>query len=241
MFAHRLQEIQQRIAEAATRSGRGLHQVRLIAVSKTHGPERIAEAYAAGLRDFGESRVQEAEDKFIPQFRARGGDGTQLHAQAAAGYADLRLHLIGRLQTNKVKKVPGLFDCVHSVDREQLLLELDKRLSSPLDLLIQVNTSGEEQKQGVRSIDGAAALLHSSLSCRYVRVVGFMSMAPYTTDTGTIRRCFAATRKLAELCRERFPELPLPELSMGMSNDYELAVEEGATMVRVGSALFGEE
>ncbi len=230
-LTERLSEIQENIAAAAARSGRQPEDVQLIAVSKTHTISSVIEAYEAGLRNFGESRVQEAEEKFH--------GGTEL--------ADLKLHLIGRLQSNKAKKVPGLFCCVHSVDRESLVQELNKRVqesehpsTAQLDILIQLNTSGEEQKQGVSSYETARDLIRASRNCSAVRVVGFMTMAPFTDDTELIRQCFIATREIAQRCREQFPDLPLHELSMGMSNDYEIAVEEGATMVRVGSALFGD-
>lgn len=230
-LTERLSEIQENIAAAAARSGRQPEEVQLIAVSKTHTISSVMEAYEAGLRIFGESRVQEAEEKFH--------GGTEL--------ADLKLHLIGRLQSNKARKVPGLFSCVHSVDRESLVQELNKRVQdsgqpseAKLDILIQLNSSGEEQKQGVSGYEAARELIAASRDYPAVRIVGFMTMAPYTDNTELIRRCFVATREIAQRCREQFPDLPLHELSMGMSNDYEIAVEEGATMVRVGSALFGE-
>ncbi|TVR90132.1 MAG: YggS family pyridoxal phosphate-dependent enzyme [Spirochaetaceae bacterium] len=230
-LTERLSEIQEKLAAAAGRSGRTKEDVRLIAVSKTHDVSAVREAYEAGVRDFGESRVQEAEEKF----------------HGLTDLQDIRLHLIGRLQSNKAKKVPGLFACVHSVDRDSLLYELDKRVQelgsiseNQLEILIQLNTSGEEQKQGVASYEAACELLSVAHRCMALRVTGFMTMAPYTNDTALIRRCFAATREIAERCRLQFPDMPLKVLSMGMSNDYEIAIEEGATMVRVGSALFGE-
>ncbi len=230
-LTERLSQIQEKIAAAADRSGRNRKDVQLIAVSKTHGISAVREAYEAGLRNFGESRVQEAEEKF----------------HGLADLSDIKLHLIGRLQSNKAKKVPGLFSCVHSVDRDSLLHELNKRVQelgsiseSPLDILIQLNTSGEEQKQGVYGYKAACELLKVSRDCPALQVLGFMTMAPYTNDPEPIRRCFATTRDIAERCRAQFPDMPLKVLSMGMSNDYEIAIEEGATMVRVGSALFGE-
>lgn len=230
-LTERLSAIQEKIAEAAARSGRHPENVRLIAVSKTHNLSAVKEAYEAGLREFGESKVQEAEEKFR--------DLTQL--------PDLKLHLIGRLQSNKAKKVPGVFSCVHSVDRESLLLELNKRMTesmpasdSRLDILIQFNSSGEVQKQGVSGYKEVYDLIGASRNCPKLHIVGLMTMAPFTDDTETIRQCFRATRDVAQRCREKFPDLPFYELSMGMSNDFEIAIEEGATMVRVGSALFGE-
>lgn len=230
-LTERLSAIQEKIAEAAVRSGRHPENVRLIAVSKTHNLSAVKEAYEAGLREFGESKVQEAEEKFRHL--------TQL--------PDLKLHLIGRLQSNKAKKVPGVFSCVHSVDRESLLLELNKRMTesmpasdSRLDILIQFNSSGEVQKQGVSGYEEVYDLIVASRNCPKLHIVGLMTMAPFTDDTETIRQCFRATRDVAQRCREKFPDLPFHELSMGMSNDFEIAIEEGATMVRVGSALFGE-
>ena len=230
-FTERLSVIQEKIAQAARRSGRSKDAVQLIAVSKTHDISAVREAYDAGLRNFGESRVQEAEEKFC----------------STTEFSDVKLHLIGRLQSNKAKKVPGLFSCVHSVDRESLLHELNKRVKESnaiseggLDILIQLNTSGEEQKQGVPSYTAACELIAAAQACPALRIRGFMTMAPYTDDTELIRRCFVAARSIAEQAGEQFPDLALDALSMGMSNDYEIAIEEGATMVRVGSSLFGE-
>jgi pyridoxal phosphate enzyme (YggS family) len=212
----RLAEVQGRIAQAARAAGRDPASITLVAVSKTHGAERVRELLEAGHRVFGENRVQEAEEKF-PALKAE--------------YADLRLHLIGPLQTNKARDAVALFDVIESVDRERLAATLSKemaRAGRQLACYVQVNTGEEPQKAGVlpRDVDGFVA------SCRDVHklpIVGLMCIPPVGEEPALH---FALLAKMAA-------RNGLAELSMGMSADYETAVRLGATHVRVGTALFG--
>lgn len=214
--ADRLAEVQGRIAQAARAAGRDPASVTLIAVSKTHGAERVRELLEVGHRVFGENRVQEAEEKF-PALKAE--------------HADLRLHLIGPLQTNKARDAVALFDAIESVDRERLAATLAKemaRVGRRPACYIQVNTGEEPQKAGVlpRDVDAFVA------SCRDVHklpIVGLMCIPPVDEEPALH---FALLAKMAA-------RNGLAELSMGMSADYETAVRVGATHVRVGTALFG--
>jgi len=214
--AEHLAEVNRRIAEAAKAAGRQPGDVTLVAVSKTHGPERVRELLDAGHRIFGENRVQEAQEKF-PALKA--------------DYPDLELHLIGPLQTNKARDAVALFDVIQSVDRERLAGTLAKemeRAGKRPACFIQVNTGEEEQKAGILPADLDAFVA----SCRDVHklpVVGLMCIPPVDEEPALH---FALLRKMAE-------RNGLPKVSMGMSADYETAVRLGATHVRVGSALFG--
>lgn len=214
--ADHLAEVNRRIAEAAKAAGRQPGDVTLVAVSKTHGPERVRELLAAGHRIFGENRVQEAQEKF-PALKAE--------------YPDLELHLIGPLQTNKARDAVALFDVIQSVDRERLAGTLAKemeRTGKRPPCFIQVNTGEEEQKAGILPADLDAFIA----SCRDVHklpVVGLMCIPPVDEEPALH---FALLRKMAE-------RNGLTKVSMGMSADYETAVRLGATHVRVGSALFG--
>ncbi|HEY4169281.1 MAG TPA: YggS family pyridoxal phosphate-dependent enzyme [Reyranella sp.] len=214
--ADHLSEVNRRIAEAAKAAGRQPGDVTLVAVSKTHGPERVRELLGAGQRVFGENRVQEAQEKF-PALKAE--------------YPDLELHLIGPLQTNKARDAVALFDVIQSVDRERLAGVLAKemeRAGKRLTCFIQVNTGEEDQKAGILPAELDAFVA----SCRDVHklpVVGLMCIPPVDEEPALH---FALLRKMAE-------RNGLAKVSMGMSADYETAVRLGATHVRVGSALFG--
>lgn len=185
--------------------------VSLIVVSKTASVEAIRQVYDLGCLDFGENRVQDALAKrdVLPK--------------------DIRWHFIGTLQKNKVKKVVGHFALIHSVDSVELAEEISKH-KVPTDILLQVNTSGEASKQGFTP-DDLVKNLSSIQQLPYITVKGLMTMAPLTEDKEVIRKCFRDLRIL----RDRFG---LQELSMGMSHDYQIAIEEGATMVRIGTAIF---
>ena len=197
------------------------HPVRIIGVTKTHGPEAVRAAVAAGLRDVGENRVQEA-----------------LQKQEAAPDVTVEWHLIGTLQRNKARSAVGRFRIIHSVDRLDLARELDRRGSgAPQDILVQVNCSNEPQKGGVAPT-GLAALLDELRQFGGIRVRGLMTMSALTEDQTEQRRAFTLLRELRD-AGEREGHT-LPELSMGMSGDYPIAVEEGATMIRLGTVLFGE-
>lgn len=216
-----LEVIRNRIAEAARRSGKG--NVQLVAVSKTVPVERVQKAIAAGVSIFGENRVREAQDKWA------------IIGEAAS------CHLIGHLQTNKVKPAVGIFQMIHSVDSLRLAQEIDRRcqeISKVMPVLVQVNVAGEETKFGV-GVDKVAVLIRQIRGLENLRLDGLMAIPPYSMNPEDSRPYF---RRLSE-CRNQLEGQglgPLPELSMGMSGDYEVAIEEGATYVRVGSALFGE-
>jgi pyridoxal phosphate enzyme (YggS family) len=221
----RLASVQAKIADAERRSGRPPGSVTLVGVSKTVTRAEVDEAYAAGLRDFGENRVQNALQTF---------DG-----ELPSG---LKLHLIGTLQTNKARFVPGNFDIVHSLDREALATELDRRCLAAgvrLPVLIQVNVAREEQKHGCVA-EELPQLIETTLACEALELRGLMTMAPLGSDAETARPIFAGLRELRDAMQTRFPEANLNDLSMGMTNDYVAAIEEGATIVRVGRAIFAE-
>jgi hypothetical protein len=198
------------------------HPVRIIAVTKGHGPDAVRAAHAAGVEDVGENRVQEA-----------------LAKQDQVGDVPVRWHLIGTLQRNKARHTVGRFALVHSVDRADLAAELDRR--TPTDVrqrvLIQVNCSDEPQKGGVEP-GGLPAVLEALQDLERLEVAGLMTMSALTDDTGEQRRAFRKLRELRESAEREGHRLP--ELSMGMSGDFPVAVEEGATMVRLGTILFGE-
>jgi pyridoxal phosphate enzyme (YggS family) len=190
-------------------------------VTKTHGPEAVRAALAAGLHDIGENRVQEA-----------------LQKQEATSGLGIEWHLIGTLQRNKARSAVGRFSLIHSVDRIDLARELDRRGSgAPQDVLVQVNCSDEPQKGGV-SPAGLSALLDELGQLHGLRVRGLMTMSALTEDQAEQRRAFALLRELRDESERQGHALP--ELSMGMSGDYPIAVEEGATMIRLGTVLFGE-
>ena len=207
---------------ARSQAARGWrHEVRIIGVTKTHGPEAVRAAAAAGLQDVGENRVQEA-----------------LLKQEAAGDVAVEWHLIGTLQRNKARSAVGRFRLIHSVDRADLARELDRRGSGEAqDVLVQVNCSDEPQKGGV-SPAGLPALLDELRQFGGLRVRGLMTMSALTDDQTEQRRAFTLLRNLRDQGERQGHTLP--ELSMGMSGDYPIAVEEGATMIRLCTVLFGE-
>ena len=199
------------------------HPVRVVAVTKGHGPEAVRAAAAAGLEDVGENRVQEAMAK-----------------QDAAGSVPVAWHLIGTLQRNKARQAVGRFALIHSVDRLDLAGELDRRSAAGPDVqrvLLQVNCSDEPQKGGVEP-SGLLPLLEAMATLRHLEVAGLMTMSALTDDLAEQRRAFRRLRELRDQGERAGHRLP--ELSMGMSGDYTTAVEEGATMVRLGTILFGE-
>jgi PLP dependent protein len=202
--------------------GRWTHPVRIVAVTKTHGPEAVRAAVAAGLMDIGENRVQEAMEK-----------------QDALAGVRVDWHLIGTLQRNKARHAVGRFALIHSVDRLDLAAELDRRATegSRQAVLVQVNCSDEPQKGGVEP-GGVPALLDALGGFARLEVRGLMTMSALTDDVAEQRRAFRRLRELRD-AGERSGHR-LPELSMGMSGDFPVAVEEGATMIRIGTLLFGE-
>jgi len=217
--------IEERIQRACERSGRKREDIRLMAVSKFQSIQAITESYQAGIRLFGESRVQEAKAKF----------GNPLHEMA-----DMELHCIGQLQRNKVKTAVQLFSCIQSVDRNELILELAhhcQRQQKGIDILLELHT-GENSKTGYPDIDALSEAAELVLTYPLLRLQGLMTMAPYTDDAVLIRRSFKSLVAAQRTLQQRFPELSLDILSMGMSNDFEIAVEEGSTLLRIGTALF---
>jgi pyridoxal phosphate enzyme (YggS family) len=224
-IAANLKTIQQRMTAACARSGRPAKSVRLLAVSKTVDSERIAAAVAAGQKLFGENYVQE----FV--------------AKQAELSADLHWHFIGALQSNKVKYLAGKVSMIHSVDRLSLAKEIDRQwqhLNQRIDILLQVNVGDETSKAGVAAND-LETLVRAVAALPNLRVCGLMALPPYSDDAEATRPWFRQLRHLAAAIDAlALPGVEMSELSMGMSHDFEVAIEEGATLVRVGTALFGE-
>lgn len=222
-FTERIARVRAAIDDAARRSGRAEGDILLVAVSKTVDRATIDQAYQLGLREFGENRVQDALEKFdtsVPD--------------------DLQLHMIGSLQTNKANQVTGRFDLIHSVDRKPLATAIDKRarnIEVVQRVLVQVNVSREDQKHGC-DVNEVDRLLDDLSKCEGLRVEGFMTMAPFVATPDEARPVFNELREISVSMHARYPELPLEHLSMGMTNDFVVAIEEGATIVRVGRALF---
>jgi len=223
VISENLGEIRARIAHAAQAAGREPKEVQLLAVSKTKPPELMREAYAAGQRAFGENYAQELRDK----------------AQALADLQGLELHAIGPLQTNKAKYVAQSAAAFHALDRAGLAEELSRRcvaLGRILPCYIEVNLGGESQKGGVAP-EGLEPLLEATSTLAGIRIVGLMCIPPNLDDPEAARPYFARLRALRDELRSKHPALV--GLSMGMSGDFEVAIAEGATVVRVGSAIFG--
>lgn len=220
----RAARVRERIERARERAGRA-DLVTLVAVTKTHPAETVRAAIAAGLGDVGENRVQELDAKV-----------------AEVGRGAVRWHLIGHLQRNKAARAAALADLVHSLDSLRLAEALSAAgvaAGAPVPCLVQVNTSGEASKFGLAP-EGALDEIARMAALPGIRLEGVMTMAPLTADEGTIRRTFAAARELCEQAARQVPGFSGRHRSMGMSNDFEAAVEEGSTLVRVGSSLFGE-
>jgi hypothetical protein len=223
-FTHRLNQIQERIDAAVRRSGRSPGAVKLMAVSKTRSRLEVEEAYRLGLRLFGENRVQEGAEKF---------DGMP---------EDTELHLIGHLQRNKAKAAAAAVTCVQSIDKLETAAALERYcadLDKTMKILLEVNTSGETSKEGVTNHAQLIPLIEAILEMPHLKISGLMTMAPFTDDQTAVRASFSALRKLQEHLVQDFPGTDFSELSMGMSSDFELAIEEGSTLVRVGTSLFG--
>jgi pyridoxal phosphate enzyme, YggS family len=222
VICHKIQEIEQRLARACERAGRKREEVLLLGASKYANVEKIREAYQCGVRAFGESRAQD----FLKKFEE---------------LKDLPIdwHFIGNLQTNKVKYIIDKVSLIHSLDRQSLAEEIQKRaerLGKVQDVLIEVNVGKEETKGGVQEED-LEKLFEYCLSLKNLRVLGLMAIPPHKENPEEVRPYFVKLRKLKERL-EGLYKLRLPHLSMGMSEDFEVAVEEGATIVRIGSAIF---
>ncbi|GHV67843.1 YggS family pyridoxal phosphate enzyme [Spirochaetia bacterium] len=222
-----INRIRENIENICRRIGRDPLEIELMGVSKFHPLEKVEEAWRGGLRLFGESRVQEAAAKFSG-FR-------EAHAGA-------EIHLIGSLQRNKARAALSLFDCIQSVDRESLIEELGALTAGrekPLMILLEYHT-GEESKAGFADEDALCRAAEKALSYPGLRPLGLMTMAPFSTDAAMVRAAFRAASAALGKLKGRFPGAPWSCLSMGMSGDYEIALEEGSTLVRIGTAIFGE-
>ncbi len=227
MYEERLREslprVRDAIAAAAGRSGRSA-DVTILGVTKGHPAAAARAAGAVGLLDVGENRVAELESK------------------RAETDAPLRWHLVGHLQRNKVRRALPLFDLMHSVDSVRLAREISReaeRIGRRVPVLVQINASGEESKSGFDAAEGLDRVAEVA-ALPTLHVLGLMTMAPLTDDTSVLRNTFARMRALYERCASRVPEFEARYLSMGMSNDFEIAVEEGSNLVRLGTVLFGE-
>ena len=242
-IAGNIAAVRDRVATAAARAGRDPAAITLVAVTKTHPPELVDAAIVAGVHDFGENRVAEAAEK-IP---------------LVAGRDNIRWHLIGHLQRNKARRAAELFDLIHSVDSLRLAEALDRHVREGatsgtiaprrLPILLQINIAGEVQKEGFDVAGGIQNREALEPFCRDVdhilalgglEVRGLMTIAPYAADAEEVRPVFRQLRELRDDLAHRFPGVSWNELSMGMTGDFEVAVEEGATLVRVGRAIFGE-
>ena len=221
----RVRIIRERIADAAEKSGRGAEDVLLIAVSKMHPAEAVDAAALAGIRDVAENKVQE------------------LCAKQPLVAAKLNWHLIGHLQTNKVRQAVGKVKLIHSVDSLHLAEEIDRRSAAAgihTDILIQVNAAGEAQKSGVAPEDAEALIRNIASECENVNIKGIMHIAPFAEDPEDVRIYFRQVRELYErIGALDLPRVSFDTLSMGMSGDFEVAIQEGSNAVRIGTAIFG--
>jgi hypothetical protein len=224
-----LSAIQERIARAAARAGRKPGDIALMAVTKTQPAERILEAYEAGQRLFGENRVQEFAEK----------------SGALAKLQDARFHMIGHLQSNKAGRAADLFDAVDSVDSSKLAARLNtsaEEAGKTFDVLVEINVGGEEAKSGIAPDSSELEqILAGASGWPHLRIRGLMTVPPFTEDPEGARPYFRRLRELRDsLAARNFPAVGLDQLSMGMSHDFEVAIAEGSTCVRVGTAIFGE-
>jgi hypothetical protein len=218
----RVRRVRARIAEACARTGRDPSEVTLVAVAKGRSAPEVRAAIAAGVADIGESYAQDAEPKV-----------------AEVGLDTCRWHFVGHLQRNKVRQVLQYAAWVHSIDSVALAREVSSRahaLGKCVQCLVEVNVAGETAKHGVDTAS-APALCAEASELEHIELVGLMTVAPWTSNPEEVRWVFAALRELSEQCRER--GLPMTHLSMGMTGDFEIGVEEGATLVRIGTAIFG--
>lgn len=224
-IADRVRGILSNVRAAAEKSGRDPCRVRLVAATKTVSVERIREGIDAGLSVLGENRVQEA----LPKIEA-------------LAQTQVRWHFIGQLQRRKARSIVGLFDLIHSVDSVELAQEIDRRAGEAevvQDVLLEVNIGGESTKAGFRS-DDLVQLVKTMAPLTHLRIKGLMAIPPPTVEAESARPYFIRIRELSQaVAAEKVPGVVMDELSMGMSNDYAVAVEEGATLVRIGSAIFG--
>ncbi len=241
MIAKNLASVQAEIAAACRRSGRPVEAVKLVGISKTHPPEMLLAALQAGLRDLGENRVEEAAPKIA-----------EVLSRLPANIASPTWHMVGHVQSRKAKPVIDTFDVIHSLDDLKLARRLDTFAGEQKvirEVLLEINISGEESKEGIAAQNwqhdadqrqNLWSLVQEISQLSHIRLVGLMTMAPYYAEPEATRPVFAALRGLHDALINDFPQIEWRELSMGMTNDYSVAIEEGATMVRVGRAIFGE-
>ena len=229
MIANNLNDILKKIEEAELKYNRKKGSVKLLAVSKFHPKEAVLEAINAGQVFFGENRVQEASEKF---------------PLLLENNPNTNLHMIGVMQSNKVKNAIKLASCIQSVDRIDLLNEIEKqcaKIEKKIDILFEIHT-GEETKSGFECFEDVEKVLDLFLENKYPHInpKGFMTMAPFTEDKSLIHKSFETVFNLSEKLKQKYPSFDLSELSMGMSGDFEIAIEHGSTLVRVGTAIFGD-
>lgn len=223
-FNDNLNKINSEIKEACKRVGKDSEEVKLVAVSKTHTAYEVENAYNCGVRDFGENRVQEMLEKYevLPK--------------------DIRWHMIGHLQTNKVKYIAPFIHMIHSVDSLKLCREIEKEAAKAdrvIPILLEVNVSNEESKYGL-SYDEVLPLINAIKDFKHIKISGLMTVAPFTDDMQLVRNVFAKLRQLfLDITTKKLDNVDMNVLSMGMSNDFVCAIEEGSNCVRVGSSLFG--
>ena len=232
-LASNVERVRERVAAACQRAGRAPQDVTIVAVSKTRSPEEMAAAYACGLTHLGENRVEEAEEK-MPAVIERLGDG-------------ITWHMVGHIQSRKASRVAEFADVIHSLDSVKLAQRLDRAAADAgrvISVLLECNVSGEPSKYGFDAADedGWSRLVEpvqEIASCRNLRLCGLMTMAPIADDPETVRPVFRKLRTLRDTLQRNVTGVSLSELSMGMTDDFEVAIEEGATMVRIGRAIFG--
>ncbi|MEN3037633.1 MAG: YggS family pyridoxal phosphate-dependent enzyme [Candidatus Kryptonium sp.] len=224
MIAENIYKIRQKIREVCQKVGRDPNEITIVAVTKTVPVDKIKEAISAGINDIGENRVQELLEK-------------------RSYIENVRWHFVGHLQTNKVKYIVDFVHLIHSVDSLKLALEIEKRakkINRIIDVLIEVNTSGEKTKHGVKPEETIELAKQISESCEFIRIKGLMTVAAYLPDPEDVRPMFRLLKQISdEIKKLDIKNVEMKHLSMGMSNDYLIAVEEGATIVRIGTAIFG--
>jgi len=226
IISNNIEQIRARIATAASKSDRAPQEIRLVAVGKTQPIDALEAAIASGISIIGENYIQEARTKFD-----------------MLGHAPVNWHFIGRLQSNKAKYAVRMFDLIHTVDSLKLAAEIDKqakKIGKVQEILIQVNISGESTKSGVSEKE-TLPLAQEISALRNIKLKGFMTMPPYFDSPEEARPFFAVLKHLSDkICAAGLPDTDIKELSMGMTGDFEAAIEEGATLVRIGTAIFGD-
>ncbi len=237
--------IHQRIARAAKRSGRNPDDIALMAVTKTQPAARIVEAYEAGQRLFGENRVQEFAEKFDALEKLRGAEKAGSPTRPAVGLVGAQFHMIGHLQSNKATRAVEIFHAVDSVDSAKLAERLNaaaEKLGRTQDVLIEINIGGERAKTGIAPESAELEeILTGAPEWKSLRIRGLMTVPPFSEDPEGARPYFRRLRELRDrLAARQLPTVGLDQLSMGMSHDFEVAIEEGSTCVRIGTAIFGE-